>query len=172
NAQPAATQVRVTTLHSLALRTLRAAGLLAAYPVDPLVMGWLGAGERFRRRVRACVWDQEGAAREDPTRARGILEYRPVGPAELRATKPRHYRWRTRSVLCVPWTTSAVLRMRSAGRDCAAVCGADGGRNVECRGTAEPCASCHRRIPGLEPDGPGVRGPYGGPRRTGVCRRR
>jgi DNA helicase-2/ATP-dependent DNA helicase PcrA len=41
NTQPAATQVRVTTLHSLALRTLRAAGLLAAYPADPLVMdGW------------------------------------------------------------------------------------------------------------------------------------
>ena len=33
------TQVRVTTLHSLALRTLRAAGLLAAfYPADPLVL--------------------------------------------------------------------------------------------------------------------------------------
>ncbi|NQT19360.1 MAG: ATP-dependent helicase [Planctomycetes bacterium] len=41
NGQPAATQVRVTTLHSLALRTLRAAGLLAAYPAEPLVMdGW------------------------------------------------------------------------------------------------------------------------------------
>jgi len=41
NGQPAATQVRVTTLHSLALRTLRAAGLLTAYPADPLVMdGW------------------------------------------------------------------------------------------------------------------------------------
>ncbi len=36
--QPSATSVRVTTLHSLALRTLRAANLLAAYPADPLVM--------------------------------------------------------------------------------------------------------------------------------------
>lgn len=35
---PAASQVRVTTLHSLALRTLRAAGLLGAYPADPLVL--------------------------------------------------------------------------------------------------------------------------------------
>ena len=31
-------QVRVTTLHALALRTLRAAGLLIAYPADPLVL--------------------------------------------------------------------------------------------------------------------------------------
>lgn len=31
-------QVRVTTLHSLALRSLRAAGMLAAYPADPLVL--------------------------------------------------------------------------------------------------------------------------------------
>jgi DNA helicase-2/ATP-dependent DNA helicase PcrA len=31
-------QVRVTTLHALALRTLRAAGLLAAFPADPLVL--------------------------------------------------------------------------------------------------------------------------------------
>lgn len=38
NEQPEATQVRVSTLHSLALRTLRAAGLLTAYPADPLVM--------------------------------------------------------------------------------------------------------------------------------------
>ncbi|MDA0183643.1 ATP-dependent helicase [Solirubrobacter phytolaccae] len=30
--------IAVTTLHSLALRTLRAAGALAAYPVDPLVL--------------------------------------------------------------------------------------------------------------------------------------
>ncbi|MBI4640795.1 MAG: ATP-dependent helicase [Candidatus Tectomicrobia bacterium] len=32
------TQVSVTTLHSLALRILRAAGLLAAYPAEPIVM--------------------------------------------------------------------------------------------------------------------------------------
>ena len=38
NAQPAANQVRVTTLHSLALRTLRAAGLLTAYP--PSLSSW------------------------------------------------------------------------------------------------------------------------------------
>jgi len=38
NGQPGVTQVRVSTLHSLALRTLRAAGLLTAYPADPLVM--------------------------------------------------------------------------------------------------------------------------------------
>ena len=38
NGHPTATQIRVTTLHSLALRTLRAAGLLTAYPADPLVM--------------------------------------------------------------------------------------------------------------------------------------
>ncbi len=38
NGQPSAAQVRVSTLHSLALRTLRAAGLLAAYPSDPLVL--------------------------------------------------------------------------------------------------------------------------------------
>jgi len=31
-------QIRVSTLHSLALRVLRAAGLLARYPVDPLVL--------------------------------------------------------------------------------------------------------------------------------------
>jgi DNA helicase II / ATP-dependent DNA helicase PcrA len=30
--------VSVTTLHSLALRSLRAGGILAAYPVDPLVL--------------------------------------------------------------------------------------------------------------------------------------
>jgi DNA helicase II / ATP-dependent DNA helicase PcrA len=34
----AGTRVRVTTLHSLALRALRAAGVLAAYPVDPTVL--------------------------------------------------------------------------------------------------------------------------------------
>lgn len=33
-----ASDVRVTTLHSLALRTLRQAGLLAYYPTDPLVL--------------------------------------------------------------------------------------------------------------------------------------
>jgi DNA helicase-2/ATP-dependent DNA helicase PcrA len=38
NGQPTANQVRVTTLHSLALRILRSAGLLHAYPVDPLVL--------------------------------------------------------------------------------------------------------------------------------------
>ncbi|HIE47440.1 TPA: ATP-dependent helicase [Candidatus Bipolaricaulota bacterium] len=38
NGQPTATRVRVSTLHSLALRTLRAAGLLTAYPSDPLVL--------------------------------------------------------------------------------------------------------------------------------------
>jgi DNA helicase-2/ATP-dependent DNA helicase PcrA len=38
---PSVSQVRVSTLHSLALRTLRAAGLLTAYPADPLVLdGW------------------------------------------------------------------------------------------------------------------------------------
>jgi len=35
---PEVTEVRISTLHSLALRTLRAAGLLASYPVDPLVL--------------------------------------------------------------------------------------------------------------------------------------
>src|SRR5271157_3435046 len=35
--QAGADQVRVSTLHSLALRTLRAANLLAYYPADPLV---------------------------------------------------------------------------------------------------------------------------------------
>jgi DNA helicase II / ATP-dependent DNA helicase PcrA len=35
---PSVAGVRVSTLHSLALRTLRAAGLLTAYPADPLVM--------------------------------------------------------------------------------------------------------------------------------------
>lgn len=38
NGQAAVNQVRVTTLHSLALQTLRAAGQLTAYPVDPIVM--------------------------------------------------------------------------------------------------------------------------------------
>jgi len=38
NGQPAVTRVRVNTLHSLALGTLRAAGLLTAYPSDPLVL--------------------------------------------------------------------------------------------------------------------------------------
>lgn len=38
NGQPAGNQVSVSTLHSLALRTLRTAGLLTAYPADPLVM--------------------------------------------------------------------------------------------------------------------------------------
>jgi superfamily I DNA/RNA helicase len=38
NGHPASSQVRVTTLHSLALRTLRAAGLLTAYPAEPLVL--------------------------------------------------------------------------------------------------------------------------------------
>lgn len=38
NGIPTGTQVRVSTLHSLALRTLRAAGLLTAYPADPLVL--------------------------------------------------------------------------------------------------------------------------------------
>ncbi|MEX0804440.1 MAG: ATP-dependent helicase [Candidatus Binatia bacterium] len=38
NGQATATQVRVSTLHSLALRTLRAAGLLTAYPTEPLVL--------------------------------------------------------------------------------------------------------------------------------------
>ena len=36
--QPAAVDVQVSTLHSLALRTLRRAGLLARYPADPLVL--------------------------------------------------------------------------------------------------------------------------------------
>jgi superfamily I DNA/RNA helicase len=36
--QGGADQVSVTTMHSLALRVLRQAGLLAAYPVDPLVL--------------------------------------------------------------------------------------------------------------------------------------
>lgn len=38
NGQPTATNVRVSTLHSLALRTLRAGGFLTAYPAEPLVM--------------------------------------------------------------------------------------------------------------------------------------
>lgn len=38
NGQPAGADVRVGTLHSLALRTLRLAGALEAYPVDPLVL--------------------------------------------------------------------------------------------------------------------------------------
>ena len=36
--QPGVTGVRVSTLHSLTLRILRAAGLLTAYPVSPLVL--------------------------------------------------------------------------------------------------------------------------------------
>jgi DNA helicase-2/ATP-dependent DNA helicase PcrA len=36
--QPGVIQVRVSTLHSLALRTLRAANLLQFYPADPLVL--------------------------------------------------------------------------------------------------------------------------------------
>jgi DNA helicase II / ATP-dependent DNA helicase PcrA len=35
---PAGGQVSITTLHSLALRILRSAGLLQAYPADPIVM--------------------------------------------------------------------------------------------------------------------------------------
>ncbi len=38
NGQPQASDVRISTLHSLALRTLRRAGLLGAYPADPLVL--------------------------------------------------------------------------------------------------------------------------------------
>lgn len=38
SAQPNGTNVRVSTLHSLALRLLRAAGLLQHYPADPLVL--------------------------------------------------------------------------------------------------------------------------------------
>jgi superfamily I DNA/RNA helicase len=38
NGQNIATQISVSTLHSLALRILRAAGLLTAYPADPIVM--------------------------------------------------------------------------------------------------------------------------------------
>lgn len=38
NGQPTVTRVRVCTLHSLALRTLRTAGLLTAYPAEPLVL--------------------------------------------------------------------------------------------------------------------------------------
>lgn len=38
NGESAGERVRVSTLHSLALRTLRAAGLLTAYPADPLVL--------------------------------------------------------------------------------------------------------------------------------------
>ena len=45
--QPTANQVRVSTLHSLALRTLRAAGLLTAYPNDPLVMDTWEVGTVF-----------------------------------------------------------------------------------------------------------------------------
>jgi DNA helicase-2/ATP-dependent DNA helicase PcrA len=66
NGQSAANQVRVSTLHSLALRTLRSAGLLTAYPADPLVMdGWeletvfdaefghvSGIGKKRRERIR------------------------------------------------------------------------------------------------------------------------
>jgi len=66
NGEEAATHVRVTTLHSLALRTLRAAGLLTAYPAEPLVMDdWelenvfdaefghaSGLGKERRKRIR------------------------------------------------------------------------------------------------------------------------
>src|SRR5438034_6321604 len=38
NGYPAGAQVSVTTLHSLALRVLRSAGLLGGYPADPMVM--------------------------------------------------------------------------------------------------------------------------------------
>jgi superfamily I DNA/RNA helicase len=38
NNRPEGAQVRVSTLHSLALRILRAAGLLQQYPADPLVL--------------------------------------------------------------------------------------------------------------------------------------
>ncbi len=38
NAQPQGVQVRISTLHSLALRMLRAAGLLQQYPAGPLVL--------------------------------------------------------------------------------------------------------------------------------------
>ena len=38
NGQPTGVRVRVSTLHSLALRILRAAGLLTAYPSDPMVL--------------------------------------------------------------------------------------------------------------------------------------
>ena len=36
--RPSADRVRVSTLHSLALRTLRRRGMLAQYPVDPIVL--------------------------------------------------------------------------------------------------------------------------------------
>ena len=58
----AAGEVHVSTLHSLALRILRAAGLLARYPVDPHVLDtWelenifdaeFGAGSRIRSKTR------------------------------------------------------------------------------------------------------------------------
>ena len=38
NGQPTGAEVKVSTLHSLALRTLRRAGALGAYPVDPNVL--------------------------------------------------------------------------------------------------------------------------------------
>lgn len=38
NGQPGVTQVRVSTLHSLALRILRLGGLLAAFPVGPYIL--------------------------------------------------------------------------------------------------------------------------------------
>jgi DNA helicase II / ATP-dependent DNA helicase PcrA len=47
NGQPSGEAVKVTTLHSLALRVLRATGLLAGYPADPMVMDQWELGEIF-----------------------------------------------------------------------------------------------------------------------------
>ena len=65
--QPKGSLVRVSTLHSLTLRTLRAAGLLNMYPADPLVLdswelenvfdaefGYVsGIGKKRREQIRA-----------------------------------------------------------------------------------------------------------------------
>jgi superfamily I DNA/RNA helicase len=109
---PAAVNIRVTTLHSLALRTLRAAGLLIAYPVDPLVMdGWelenifdaefghsSGIGKKRREKIRLeyeAFWS---------TGLWGPPNYVPPNPAISTAEKSMFsafHRPRTQAYSCV-----------------------------------------------------------------------
>lgn len=111
--RPSAEKVRVSTLHSLALRTLRRAGMLAQYPVEPIVLDdWelenifdaefqyhsgINSKERREdiRRYKEAIWST-GSATHPGYRA----PTPPVSPAEDAAFDAYH-RARTQLYSCV-----------------------------------------------------------------------
>jgi DNA helicase-2/ATP-dependent DNA helicase PcrA len=92
NGQPDGADVAVTTLHSLAMRTLRRANALGGYPADPLVLDDWELRNIFEAEIRTRGWNRQHPTERGHTpRSRSLLEHRDSRTANPDPSGPAHY---------------------------------------------------------------------------------